>query len=300
MATDPLAPRPLKLSAADGYPLAATLYPASKPIGQILVGSATGVPQGFYRRFAEYAASHGYTTLTLDYRGIGASAPASLKGFEMDYLDWADKDLAAGVDYLSQSDLPLYLVGHSFGGHAFGLLPNRDAITAVHTFGTGAGWHGWMPKGERRKVQFMWNLVLPVIVAIKGYQAWNWLGMGEDLPKGVYRDWKHWCRYPRYFFEDPKMAWLTDHFAAVRTPIKAAVSLDDLWAGPASRDAFMSAFTGADYQAQDIDPKALGLKPLGHMGYFRAYAEPLWRDALEWFAHYPAVAQAAPRHKETA
>ena len=74
MATDPLAPRPLKLTAADGYPLAATLYPASKPVGQILVGSATGVPQGFYRRFAEYAASHGYTTLTLDYRGIGGSA----------------------------------------------------------------------------------------------------------------------------------------------------------------------------------------------------------------------------------
>jgi predicted alpha/beta hydrolase len=211
----------------------------------------------------------------------------------MDYLDWADKDLAAGVDYLDQQDLPLYLVGHSFGGHAFGLLPNRDAIDAVYTFGTGAGWHGWMPKGERRKVQFMWNLVLPLIVAIKGYQAWNWLGLGEDLPKGVYRDWKHWCRFPRYFFDDPKMAWLNEHFAAVRTPIVGAVSLDDLWAGPESRDAFMSAFSGAAYQPRDIDPKALGLKPLGHMGYFRPYAEPLWRDALDWFASQPQAAAAA-------
>ncbi|MBP76160.1 MAG: alpha/beta hydrolase, partial [Pseudomonadales bacterium] len=179
MATESLAPRDLTLTAADGYQLAGTLYPASQPRGQILVGSATGVPQGFYRRFAEFAARNGFTTLTLDYRGIGASAPASLKGFEMNYLDWADKDLAAGVDYLGQQNLPLYLVGHSFGGHAFGLLPNRDAIHAVYTFGTGAGWHGWMPKGERRKVQFMWNLVLPLIVAIKGYQAWNWLGLGE-------------------------------------------------------------------------------------------------------------------------
>ena len=139
----------------------------------------------------------------------------------------------------------------------------------------------------------MWNLVLPVIVAIKGYQAWNWLGLGEDLPKGVYRDWKHWCRFPRYFFEDPKMAWLNDHFAAVRTPIVGAVSLDDLWAGPESRDAFMSAFTNAAYQPRDIDPKALGLKPLGHMGYFRPYAEPLWRDALDWFASQPQAAAAA-------
>ena len=134
---------------------------------------------------------------------------------------------------------------------------------------------------------------VPALVTIKGYQAWNWLGLGEDLPKGVYRDWKHWCRFPRYFFEDPKMAWLNDHFAAVRTPIVGAVSLDDLWAGPESRDAFMSAFTNAAYQPRDIDPKALGLKPLGHMGYFRPYAEPLWRDALDWFASQPQAAAAA-------
>ena len=76
MATESLAPRDLTLTAADGYQLAGTLYPASQPRGQILVGSATGVPQGFYRRFAEFAARNGFTTLTLDYRGIGASAPA--------------------------------------------------------------------------------------------------------------------------------------------------------------------------------------------------------------------------------
>ncbi|WNQ02454.1 hypothetical protein ROJ25_06300, partial [Pseudomonas aeruginosa] len=24
--------------------------------------------------------------------------------------------------------------------------------------------------------------------------AWSLLGMGDDLPLGVYRDWKRWCR----------------------------------------------------------------------------------------------------------
>ena len=45
----------LQLAAADGYPLRATLYHAPQPRAHLLIGGATGVPQGFYRRFAEYA-----------------------------------------------------------------------------------------------------------------------------------------------------------------------------------------------------------------------------------------------------
>ena len=39
------------------------------------MAGATAVPQKFYRRFAEFARQQGYDTLTLDYRGIGQSAP---------------------------------------------------------------------------------------------------------------------------------------------------------------------------------------------------------------------------------
>ncbi|MEH6800362.1 MAG: alpha/beta fold hydrolase [Halopseudomonas sabulinigri] len=285
--------RPLTLTAADGYPLSATLYSAKAPVGQVLIGSATGVPQGFYRRFAEYAASRGYSTLTLDYRGIGGSAPASLQGFEMDYLDWAEQDLAAAVEHLKTSTLPIYMVGHSFGGHAFGLMPNHTAISGLYTFGTGAGWHGWMPRSEQLRVLLMWRVIGPLIVRAKGYLAWRKLGMGEDLPKGVYQKWKHWCRFPRYFFEDPHMPGLEARFAEITTPITAVSATDDLWASPASRDAFMSAYRNADYRAITIDPQTQNLRPLGHMGYFRPHAEPLWQDALDWFDQLNLAAKAA-------
>ena len=55
-----------------------------------------------------------------------------------------------------------------------------------------------MPPGEALKVRLLWSCVLPAIVAAKGYMAWSVLGMGDDLPLGVYRDWKRWCRYPHY------------------------------------------------------------------------------------------------------
>jgi predicted alpha/beta hydrolase len=133
----PIRSETLPLLALDDYPLAATRYHAEQPRAQLLIAGATGVPQGFYRRFAEYAASRGFNTLTLDYRGIGQSRPASLRGFEMEYLDWAHLDLAAAVDQHRHAERPLFMVGHSFGGHAFGLLPNHDQVARLlHTFGT--------------------------------------------------------------------------------------------------------------------------------------------------------------------
>ena len=271
------------LTAADGYRLGATRYPAHKPVrAHLVLAGATGVPQGFYRRFAQFAASQGYNVMTLDYRGIGRSKPATLKGFRVDYLDWARLDLASAVDTMSEPGLPLYVVGHSYGGQAFGLLPNHHKVNALYTFATGAGWHGWMPPAERLRVLLLWRLIGPLIVKTKGYLAWKWLGMGEDLPLDVYRQWKHWCTFPRYFFQDPQMGHLSDNYDSVRSPIMACNALDDLWAGPSSRDAFMAGYRNVQWQATDIDPRQAGMGPIGHMGYFKQNCQPLWQGALRW------------------
>ena len=273
----------LILTSADGYPIAATRYPAQGATrAHLVVAGATGVPQGFYRRFAQFASAQGVAVMTLDYRGIGRSCPASLKGFRMDYLDWGRQDLAAAVEAMSTPDLPLFMVGHSYGGHAFGLLPNHHKVAALYTFGTGAGWHGWMPPAERLRVLLLWRVVGPIIVRLKGYLAWRWLGMGEDLPRDVYRQWKHWCTFPRYFFDDPAMAHVQASFDSVRSPIMACNALDDLWAGPQSRDAFMAGYRNVPVQTTDIDPGSAGMAPIGHMGYFKQHCAPLWRGALQW------------------
>lgn len=284
----------VSLTAVDGFVLSAQRYPARVPVvGQIIVAGATGVPQGFYRRFAEHASAKGFTTLTIDYRGIGRSRPASLVGFEMNYLDWATQDLAAAVNAMAREPTPLFMVGHSFGGHAFGLLPNHARVSRFYTFATGAGWHGWMPPLERARVLALWRVVGPLIVRRKGYLAWSALGMGEDLPRNVFLQWRHWCRYPQYFFDDPAMSHLAEQFAAVRTPIIAANAVDDRWAPPRSRDAFMAAYRNANWRGIDINPNARRTGPIGHMGYFRPRAMQLWDDVLSWFTEQePSMARA--------
>ncbi|MDP3203842.1 MAG: alpha/beta hydrolase, partial [Hydrogenophaga sp.] len=185
---------------------------------------------------------------------------------------------------MRQEGMPLYLVGHSYGGHALGLLPDPGAVDGAYTFATGAGWHGWMPPLERLRVLFMWRVLGPVWTRMAGYLPWSRLGMGEDLPIDVYRQWRQWCRFPRYFFDDPAMRATTERFGDVRFPIVAVNALDDAWAPPASRDAFMAGYRNAEVRSVTLDARRAGLGAIGHMGYFRPRAQPLWNDALDWFA----------------
>ncbi len=279
------APLPLTLHAADGYALAATHYPADS--GQFIVmASATGVPRGFYRRFAEFAQARGINVVTTDYRGIGDSKPATLKGFDMQYADWSTLDLAAAVDYAAARG-KVSLVGHSLGGHAIGQLPRPNVLQAAYVCGTGAGWHGWMPRPERYRVWSMWNVLGPIGTRIYGYHPMSKFGAGEDLPMGVYLDWKRWCATPHYFFDDPEAKAITDKFADVRIPIAAAVSTDDLWAPPASRDAFFKGYANAAVEAIDLLPRGLGVKQVGHMGYFRPQTGVvLWPQILAWLQQH--------------
>jgi predicted alpha/beta hydrolase len=257
-------------------------YSVDNPTNVIVIASATGVPQGFYKHFALAANEQGFNVLTFDYRGIGQSAPRSLKGYKVNYLDWARQDLAAAVNWAHDTQLPVYVVGHSYGGHAVGLLPNHSKIEGAYVFGTGAGWAGWMPKFERLKVLFMWHVIAPLIVSRKGYLAWSMLGMGEDLPKGVYEQWKHWCSYPRYFFDDPKMKRVADQFQNYQKTLIAVNATDDKWAQPASRDAFMSGYTKANVIKKTVAPAELGLSSIDHMGYFRRHASALWQPIFKW------------------
>ncbi len=287
-------PRPqcstdIELQTKDGHRLAATVYTPAKPaLGKcgrpawILLGSATAVPRGFYRRFAQFACQQGLHVIVSDYRGIGGSRRGGLRGFEMNYADWSTQDLAAAHAHAAERG-PVWLVGHSLAGHAIGQLPRANDLQAALVCATGAGWHGYMPKGERRKVWLMWNLLGPVLTRALGYYPMSWFGLGEDLPMGVYRDWKRWCATPHYFFDDPQAHEIVEGIEQVRLDIGAINATDDWWALPASRDAFFKGFTQARIDRMDLRPESVGVAQVGHMGYFReSVGRQLWPRMLNW------------------
>jgi predicted alpha/beta hydrolase len=135
---------------------------------------------------------------------------------------------------------------------------------------------------ERLRVRALWEVILPVLVRWRGYLIWSRLGMGEDLPLEVYRQWRRWCRYPRYFLDDPTYPELKEACAGLELPILAVTSVDDAWAPPRSRDAFLlNASPRAAIERVEIGARETGA--IGHMGYFRRSAQPRWEQALEWF-----------------
>lgn len=275
---------PVDLIAADGYRLAATRFePTGAVRGNVVIAGAIGVGQRHYRRVASHLARAGWRTLTLDYRGIGLSRPADLASLRLDYFDWGRLDLAAALNRMAESRRPLFVLGHSYGGHAFGVAPAPWRVAGVFTFGTGAGWHGWMPRSEQWKVLALWHGLGPLLARSNGYLRWSLLGMGEDLPLDFYRQWKHWCRNRHHFLDDDGMGHVAAAFARIRTPIAAANAIDDRWSPPSSRDAFMTGYRQVRVEAIDLTPADHGMAGIGHMGYFRSDATRLWDLALNWF-----------------
>jgi len=263
----------------DGVRLAATRYRPSAPSDStIVLAGATAVSRRFYRRFGEHAAGAGFEVITLDYRGTGESRPASLRGYRMSFADWAEHDIPAAIA-AADPGRPIRLVGHSYGGTALGLVPGIDRLGGVYAFGAGTGWTGWMTPVERRRARLGWAIG-SLATLLLGYAPWGRIMGGEDLPAGAFRGWRRWTRFPEFIVGDPKEPHAAARYAAVRIPLTYATAVDDPWAPPASRDAMLANFPNAPRTAVDLHPSDIGAAQIGHMGYFRAGAEPLWDAAL--------------------
>jgi predicted alpha/beta hydrolase len=275
---------PVTLATRDGRSLSANLFKANDHQKKTLVmAGATAVPQGFYRAFAEYMQENGVSVLTFDYRDIGHSRNGSLKGSRTSFLEWGASDMQAAVDWaIQRSPGGVYVVGHSFGLHGFGMLENANETQGIYAFAGGAGWGGHMIASERARVWLMWNVLGPALTKTFGYLPAKLLGIGEDLPLPVYRQWKHWCKNPRYFHDDTTFVYRS-RFDAVTVPIRTVNTVDDGWAPPNSAEAFVSGYPNAKKQRISIDSHKEGKGPVGHMGYFRRKHGPwLWPPVLAW------------------
>jgi predicted alpha/beta hydrolase len=210
------------ITARDGYALAATVFtPAAAPGRAVLINSATGVPRKIYRGFATYLAEQGFAALTYDYRGIGGSRPASLRGFKVRMRDWATLDAAGAADHMRTvwPQLPLVMVGHSFGGQALGLMPNNGDISRALLIAAQAGYWRLFDAPEKYRVYLMLQLVGKPIVRLLGYAPGR-LGIGEDLPRDVFLEWTSWVTKPRYFFDDATLQAL-ENFPRYRGALRA-------------------------------------------------------------------------------
>ncbi|MFD1625831.1 alpha/beta fold hydrolase [Azospirillum griseum] len=276
----------LCLPSLDGHSLGVTLRePARRALGVVLLHPATAVPERLYAPIADALAARGFAVVTYDYRGIGRSRPPRLRGFSATMLDWADLDVDSVTEWARQRwpDAPLLAVGHSFGGHAIGLCASSRHLTAAALVASHAGCLRFItPAVERWRATALLKLVCPLTSAMLGYVPSRRIGIGEDLPAGVARQWSRWTSLPRYFFDDPAVD-AAQRFARVNTPLLILGFDDDPWATPPGIDLLASHFTSARIERHHLSAKAVGSGPIGHFGFFRRQHEAtLWPTLLDW------------------
>lgn len=274
----------IMLPASDGYMLAATLFlPRGAKQHAVLINSATAVPRNIYRRFATYLATRGCVVLTYDYRGIGGSRPASLKGFAATMADWATLDMASAVTWMRgrYKGIPLAVVGHSFGGQAIGLLPNNDMIARCLLVAAQAGHWALMPPPVSYRVYLLMNLIGRPVTRLLGYTPGR-LGIGEDLPKGVFLQWSDWVMNKRYYYDDAKLPALAN-YGQYTHPLRALSFTDDPLATLPMVELLCTGFTATTPEILSIEPGQVGAKAIGHFGFFRPeFRDTLWKDAADW------------------
>lgn len=292
----------IKLQAADGFTLAATLFLPRRARRKqaILINSATAVPRRIYKGFASYLAGRGAAVLTYDYRGIGGSRPKSLKGFQATMSDWARLDATAAIDWMRTryKEHPLNVVGHSFGGQAVGLAPNNTEIQRTLFIAAPAAHWRKFASPERYRVYAMLRLGQPLVRMI-GYVPGR-LGIGEDMPKGVFLQWASWVMNPRYFFTDETLEGL-GNFEKYRGELRAFCITDDMWATRSAVESLCSGFTSIEPQIVDIAPKDNNAGQIGHFGFFRPqHRTTLWRKAGDWLFDEAEVVEPVPAPVEEA
>ncbi|MBL8919985.1 MAG: alpha/beta fold hydrolase [Myxococcaceae bacterium] len=271
-------PTPVRISATDGYALGARRFGDQSAGPYVVIAGATAVKQAYYARFAAWLSLQGFTVLTFDYRGVGESRPARLRGFEATLRDWGEKDLEAVLRFAQaeRGVRPLHVVGHSVGGQLLGLAPSSAAIERAVTVASQSGyWGHWRGLSAAHKAA-IWYGLIPTVGAALGYVP-GALGLGEDLPGGVALEWARWCRHPNYFLGHGVSA---EGYERVTAPLRAISLADDDYAPAQAVDWLHALYKNAPVERHHVTPHELGGAPVGHFGFFRStFQDSLWRTA---------------------
>lgn len=277
------------IPARDGYALAATLLrPPSLDNSApcIVVGSATAVPRGYYKPFAQALVARGAPVLLFDYRGIGGSAPKppmSLANFPYRNRTWGTVDIPSVIDWAARTfpGRPLHWVGHSFGGFGFGLADNNSLLRRTLNVATPFSYWGQMDGLEKYRIAALAKVGMPLVVRAKGKLPGRLLG-GVDLPGPVALEWAQWLRAPTMFFDDatlPERA----NFAKVTADMLFLRITDDPWATDKGAAEWQRRFSGATVRVERITPRDGASDRIGHIAFFKTkFSETLWPRALDW------------------
>jgi len=282
----------LSLTTQDGQLVGCQYFPANNPgtppLATLVIASAIGVPQGFYRRYAQYMNQQGFACLTFDYRGTGDSTyQGNLNNIAM--TDWGTQDLncvLAKAQQLAEhnganSD-SIFLLGHSIGGQISGLAQNSKSLKAAMFVASSAPfWKRW---NGRSKISMFITVYLLLPLFSMGRKVFPAKSVGlssMNFPAVIAKTWAKWMKKKDYLF-DKSLGYSLENYQQLNFPLLSLSFDDDTLAPEININWLMKFFPNCQVERRIIQAKEHGA--LGHMGFFRKkHQDTLWQDSVQWF-----------------
>ena len=279
------APTDVQFTSRDGVRLAGSLFAPPRPRAALLISSGVGYPRAFYARFAAYGAARGFACLTYDYRGLGDSAPADMRACAADLLDWGCKDAPAALDCLAARcpGVPLFTLGHSFGGQLVGLMDNAHLARGHALVAVGNGFVLLHDPADWWKEFLFFHVLGPLSIARHGYLKGTRYWPGVSMPRRVFWQWRRWCHRPGYYLRDVRDRLQDGHFVMQGAPMRHFAFTDDPVANRRSEGFTRACYRDADYHTCWIAPEDLGAAHIGHSGAFSQRLQAFWPKPFDWF-----------------
>lgn len=272
----------VSLTTSGGHQLSLRLFEARPSYSVVIIAGAMGVAQTCYEKFAHFLKAQGFTVITFDYFGTGASLHGHLRDCPVRITDWGHEDCQAVVDF-ARNHYPeqrLQWIGHSVGGQLLGMTPNINTLDSAITVACGSGYWRENSPPTKRIAWLLWYLVGPASVGLLGYFPGKRLNMVGDMPANVMRQWRSWCLNRDYAVGVEGEA-LRQGFANVTIPITAVAFTDDEMMSARNTESIHGFYCNAPITMQWVDPADIGEDRIGHLGWFRErYRESLWRGVL--------------------
>jgi len=277
----------LQLTALDGYPLNATLYEAAPDTdvrhAAVLCSGGT-IQARAYRRFGLWLAARGVPLLTYDNRGIGGSRPARLRGFDAGFEDWADFDCPAAITWLRKRYPHAELIGisHCIGGLVLPCARHTDLLSRYLFIASHTGYYGDYHRRWRWLMTPALHVLMPALTRLFGYFPGRAFGMGADAPARFTYQWAR-RRTPHFQADTARYAAALERGCDARGRALALTFADDAFVTERGTRRLLDYMPGIDAELRVIEPREVGLRDIGHFGFFRTSAErALWQTAADW------------------
>jgi predicted alpha/beta hydrolase len=260
----------------DGREIHAICYLSGESTGKvIIIGPAANATQQYYKPLAILFRRLEYDVVTFDYRGMGKSMPEVKKGFDAALHQWAVQDADAVIRYARSrfTGKEIIFVGHGISGEIIGLAQASQYIHKLVLVNSALSCKKLWPTKYKFRI---WALKVATRLMYALYPQNRFL---KNLPKGVVVEWANWCNNPNGLFD----AYPDNNYQKLQIPILAFSFADDWHCPPKAVRELLNRFCGATITWHHMKPIEMGVKRIGHSGFFDpGMKSTLWVLLDQW------------------